>query len=88
MSPHAAQSKAASAQIVTLGVDITGPRIQDAPDDSRTSRIRPPDARRCTRGEIAVGNVIVTSTQELERPCINTVVVGGMVSCNSLFELL
>ncbi len=34
MSPHAAQSKAASAQIVTLGVDITGPRIQAAPVSS------------------------------------------------------
>ena len=27
--------------------------------------------------EVAVGTAVEASTQELERPCINTVVVGG-----------
>ncbi len=62
---------------VTLGVDITGPCIQVAPVSSRTSRAKPPTATRRTCVGVAVGTVVVTSTQELERPFINTVVVGG-----------
>ena len=73
---------------VMLGADVAGTRTQAAPVGSRTSHIRPPVAMRRTNVEVAVGTVVEASTQELERPCINTVVVGGMVSCNSLFELL
>ncbi len=74
---YAAQSKAVTTPIVILGVDVAGTRIQVAPVGSRTSRTRPPEASRRTRGEVAVGTVVVASTQELERPFINTVVVGG-----------
>ncbi len=74
---YAAQSKTVATEMDILGVDITGPRIQEAPVGSGTSRARPPAAMRRTRGEDAVGTVVVASTQELERPCINTVVVGG-----------
>ncbi len=74
---HAAQSNAGATEIVTLGVDITGPRTQVAPVGSRTSRIRPPVAMRRTRVEVAVGTVVEASTQELERPFINTVVAQG-----------
>ncbi len=64
----AAQSKAVATPIVILGVDVAGIRIQVAPVGSGTSRIRPPVAIRRTRGEVAVGTVVVASTQELERP--------------------
>ena len=52
-------------------------RTQVAPVGSRTSRSRPPEAIRRTCVEVAIGKVVVASTQELERPFINTVVVGG-----------
>ncbi len=74
---YAAQSKTEATEMVILGVDITGPRTQAAPAGSGTSRSRPPVAIRRTRGEGAVGTGVVASTQELERPFINTVVVGG-----------
>ena len=77
--PYFAQSKAVATPIVSLGEDNTGPRSQVAPVGSGTSRIRPPVAIRRTRGEVAVGTVVVASTQELERPFIDTVVVGGVV---------
>ena len=79
--PYFAQSKAVATPIVSLGEDNTGPRSQVAPVGSGTSRIRPPVAIRRTRGEVAVGTVVVASTQELERPFINTVVVGGAGTC-------
>ena len=44
---------------------------------SGTSRTRPPVAIRRTRGEVAVGTGVDASTQELERPFVNTVIVGG-----------
>ena len=44
---------------------------------SGTSCARPPGASRRTCVEVAVGTVVVASTQELERPFINTIVVGG-----------
>ena len=44
---------------------------------SGTSCARPPVTIRRTRGEVAVGAGVVASTQELERPFIKTVVVGG-----------
>ena len=74
---YAAQSKAAATETVILGVDITGPRIQVAPVGSRSSRARPPVATRRTLVEVAVGTVVVASTQELERPIVNTVVAQG-----------
>jgi hypothetical protein len=74
---YAAQSKAGATESVTLGDNITGPRTQIAPVGSRSSRSRPPEASRRTRGEVAVGTVVVASTQELERPFIDTIVVGG-----------
>ena len=76
-SRSAAQSKAEATPIVTLGGDITGPCKQEAPVGSRASRARPPAAIRRTPVKVAVETVVVTSTQELERPFINTVVVGG-----------
>ena len=63
---YAAQSKAVATPIVILGVDVAGIRIQVAPVGSGTSRIRPPVAIRRTRGEVAVGTVVVASTQELD----------------------
>ncbi len=81
---HAAQSKAVTTPIVILGVDVAGTRIQVAPVGSRTSHIRPPEASRRTRGEVAVGTVVVASTQELKRPFINTVVVGGALYITKL----
>ena len=45
--------------------------------DSGTSRSRPPEAIRRTCVEVAVGTVVEASTQELERPFINTVVAQG-----------
>ncbi len=62
--------------IVTLSADTTDPRMQGAPVGSGASRARPPDATRRTSVEVAVGTVVVASTQELERPFINTVEVG------------
>ena len=72
-----AQSKAVTTEIVRLGVDTASMRTQVAPVGSRTSRSRPPEAIRRTCVEVAIGKVVVASTQELERPFINTVVVGG-----------
>ena len=72
----AAQSKAVATENVILGVDVAGPRKQVTPVGSRTSRSRPPAAIRRTR-EVAVGTVVVASTQELERPFVNTVVAQG-----------
>ena len=65
----AAQSKAVATENVILGVDEAGPRKQVAPVGSGTSCIGPPAAIRRTR-EVAVGTVVVASTQELERPFI------------------
>ncbi len=73
---HAAQSKAGATGSVNLGVDITGPRTQVAPVGSGTSCTSPPVAIRRTCVEVAVGMAVEASTQELERPFINTVVVG------------
>ena len=77
MMAYPAQSKAVATEIVTLGVDVAGIRIQVAPEGSGTSRARPPVATRHTSAEVTFGTVVVASTQELERPFINTVVVGG-----------
>ena len=77
---YSAQSKAVTTEIVRLGVDTASMRTQVAPVGSRTSRSRPPEAIRRTFAEVAVGTVVVTSTQELERPFVNTVVVGEKVS--------
>ena len=76
-SRYAAQSKTVATEIGILGVDVAGSRTQVAPVGSGTSWARPPAAIRCTCVEVAVGTVVVASTQELERPFINTVVVGG-----------
>ncbi len=65
---YAAQSKAAAMGTVILGEDNTGPRTQEAPVGSRTSRSRPPVAIRCTSVKEAVGTAVGASTQELERP--------------------
>ena len=62
---------------VILGVDVAGIRTQAAPVGSGTSCIRPPVAIRRTRVEVAIGTAVAASTQELERPFIDTVVVGG-----------
>ena len=79
--PYSAQSEAGATGSVNLGVDITGPRTQVAPVGSGTSRTRPPVAIRRTCVEVAVGTEVVASTQELERPFVNTVVVGGAGTC-------
>ena len=79
--PYFAQSKTVTAPTVTLGVDVAGIRIQEAPMGSGTSRSRPPEAIRRTCVEEAVGTDVEASTQELERPFINTVVVGGAGTC-------
>ena len=76
-SRYAAQSKAVATEKVILGIDEIGPCTQVAPGGSRTSRARPPVATRHTSAEVTFGTVVVASTQELERPFINTVVVGG-----------
>ncbi len=55
-------------EIVRLGVDTASMRTQVAPVGSGSSRIRPPVANRRTLAEVAVGTVVVASTQELERP--------------------
>ena len=55
----------------------TGPRIQAASVGSGTSRARPPVAMRRKYVEVAVGTAVEASTQELERPFVNTIVVGG-----------
>ncbi len=82
LSRYAAQSKADATPTVTLGVDEAGIRSQVAPDGSGTSRSRPPVAIQRTRVEVAVGTAVVASTQELERPFINTVVAQGAgVAC-------
>ncbi len=75
--PYSAQSKAVATKIVKLGVGSTGPRIQAASVGSGTSRARPPVAMRRKYVEVAVGTAVEASTQELERPFIKTVVVGG-----------
>ncbi len=62
--------------MATLGVDVAGVRVQVVPVGSRTGRARPPVASRGTCVEVAVGTAVVAGTQELERPFINTVVVG------------
>ena len=73
----AAQSKTTTTPKVSLGIDTAGIGAQGVPVGSRTSRSRSPMAIRCTRIEVAIGTIVVASTQELERPFINTVVVGG-----------
>ena len=70
---------------MNLGVDITGPRTQVAPVGSGTSCTSPPVAIRRTCVEVAVGMAVEASTQELERPFINTVVVGGAGVANNYF---
>ncbi len=79
--PYFAQSKAVTAPTVTLGVDVAGIRIQEAPVGSRSSHTGPPKAMRRTCVEEAVGTDVEASTQELERPFIKTVVVGGAGTC-------
>ncbi len=79
--PYSAQSKAVATEIVKLGVGSTGPRIQAASVGSGTSRARPPVAMRRKYVEVAVGTAVEASTQELERPFINTVVIGGAGTC-------
>ncbi len=76
-SRYAAQSKTVATPIAILGIDVAGIRSQVAPVGSGTSRTRPPDAIRRTRGEVPAGTVVEASTQELERPFVNTVVVEG-----------
>jgi len=76
LARYSAQSKTDASKIAVLGVDITGPCKQGAPVSSRTGRARPPVATRRTPVEVAVGTVVEAGTQELERPFINTVVVG------------
>ncbi len=76
-SRYAAQSKADATPTVTPGVDRTSPRVHAAPIDDCSSRTRPPVTIRRTCVEVTVRTVVVASTQELERPFINTVVVGG-----------
>ena len=66
----AAQSKAGATPRVTLSVDVAGIRVQETPGSSGTSRIRPPVAIRRACEEVAVGTVVVASTQELERPIV------------------
>ncbi len=96
LSRYAAQSKADATPTVTLGVDEAGIRSQVAPDGSGTSRSRPPVAIQRTRVEVTVGTAVVASTQELERPFINTVVVGGagtktrlaILQCSSVYRLI
>lgn len=66
LARYAAQSKAATSPMATLGVDVAGVRVQVAPVGSRTGRARPPVAIRCTFVEVAVGTVVVAGTQELE----------------------
>ncbi len=73
----AAQSKAVATPSVMLGADVAGTRTQAAPVGSRTSRSGPPVAMRRTSGEVAVGTVVEASTQELERPFVNTIVAQG-----------
>ena len=53
LSRYTAQSKTEATEIVILGVDDAGIRIQVAPVGSRTSRTRPPVAMRRTSGEAA-----------------------------------
>ncbi len=78
----AAQSKAEATEIVILGGDNASPRIQAVPVGSGASRTGPPVAKRRTYVEVAVGTVVDASTQELERPCINTIVAQGAgVAC-------
>ncbi len=84
MMAYPAQSKAVATEIVTLGVDVAGIRIQVAPEGSGTSRARPPVAMRRKYVEVAVGTAVEASTQELERPFINTVVVGGALYITKL----
>ena len=67
---HAAQSKADATPRVTLSVDVAGIRVQETPGSSGTSRIRPPVTIRRACEEVAVGTVVVASTQELERPIV------------------
>ena len=66
-----AQSKAEATEIVTLGDDRSGPRSQVARVGSGTGRTGPPAALRRTFVEVAVGTVVVASTQELERPKVS-----------------
>ena len=52
---------------------------------SRSNRTRPPETKRCASIEIAMGTIVIPTTQKLERPFINTVVVGG-AGANSILE--
>ncbi len=82
---HAAQSKAVAADTVSLGFDaVTDMRTQGMSVDSGTSCDRPPVTAQCACSWVAVGTVVVASTQELERPFINTVVVGGALYITKL----
>ena len=71
-----AQSKTVTTPMAILGVDVAGVRVQVVTAGSGTSGARPPVASRRTRGRYTVSTVVVASTQELERPFINTIVVG------------
>ncbi len=74
----AAQSNTVATETVILSVDVTSTRVQVAPVSSRASSARPPVATRRTCEEVAIGTAVVVSTQELERPFINTVVIGAI----------
>ncbi len=84
MMAYPAQSKTEATEKVILGIDEIGPCTQVAPGGSRTSRARPPVATRHTSAEVTFGTVVVASTQELERPFINTIVVGSALYITKL----
>ncbi len=84
----AAQSKAETAPIAELGVDITGRPAQVAHFGSETGRVRPPVTVRRVTGEVTIGTEIVASTQELERPFIKTIVVGDAGTVRTPFSCL
>ncbi len=72
-----AQSEPIAATDADLRVDERRMRAQAVSSRRRATSSGPPGAIRRTTVELAVGAVVITGTQELERPFINTVVVGG-----------
>ena len=84
MMAYPAQSNTVATETVILSVDVTSTRVQVAPVSSRASSARPPVATRRTCEEVAIGTAVVVSTQKLERPFINTIVVGGALYITKL----
>lgn len=55
-------------KMLVLSINEVAPRSQGSTVGSRTDRARPPEAIRCKTSDGAIGTIVDSGTQELERP--------------------